>query len=799
MRALRPRRRAEAAMTETEDTDTADADPGVTEHEGVGPTIALTWNISGRVQGVGFRPFVYRLAHRHGLDGWVCNGAGGVTVHAQGSRGALSAFGAALTESGPPAARIDQLRMRAAAVESCRGFAIRNSRTGGPVEAHLPTDLDACGECIAEMHDPAARRFRYPFINCTQCGPRYTLIQSLPYDRANTTMSGFAMCAACAREYADPLDRRFHAQPLACARCGPALQWQTAGVVTKGNEAALAAAVAALRAGRIVALRGVGGYHLLCDATQSEAIERLRLRKHRPAKPLAVVVPWAGADGLALARRLARLEPAHEAALLDPVRPLVLAPRREDAGLGAGIAPGLDEIALMLPYSPLLHLLLGDLGRPIIATSANVSGEAVLTQAEEVNQRLGDIADDYLHHDRDIARPAEDPVFRMIAGSMRPLRHGRGTAPVELTLPFAMRTPTLAVGAYGKNTIALAWGRRAVVSPHIGDLGSLRSQTVFAQVAADLQDLYGVRAQQVIHDAHPGYPNTRWARALGLPAHAVWHHAAHASAVAGEFASSRDLLCFSWDGTGLGPDGTLWGGEALLGSPGRWQRVASFRPFRLPGGDRAAREPWRAALALCWESSTDWVGATGSIARGADLATLRRARDRGLNTPVSSAVGRLFDAAAALLGVCAQVTYEGEAAMRVEALARDAGSAGQDRALPLARNAQGLWCADWQDLLPDLLDSRRAVAQRAGVFHARLAQTLYAQALRIREETAVNQVGLCGGVFQNALLAGRARSLLESAGFDVLLPLRLPVNDAAISYGQLVEAAAPAFAGANPG
>jgi hydrogenase maturation protein HypF len=747
---------------------------------------AQRWHIRGRVQGVGFRPYVYRLAHAHGLAGWVRNEGATIVVHAQGAPPALFAFGTALHAGGPPAARVLGIRGEAAARERLGGFEIRASRVTA-AQGHLPVDLFACDECLAEMRDPASRRHRYPFINCTQCGPRYTLMDALPYDRSRTTMRGFALCGDCAAEFADPLDRRFHAQPLACARCGPTLRWQDGATGIAGCEAALAAAIAALQCGRVIAMRGVGGYHLLCDATQPAAIEQLRRRKRRPFKPLALVVPWRGADGLAYADRLAHLLPAHRAALRDPARPLVLARCREDAPVGQGIAPGLDEIALMLPYSPLLHLLVDTLGVALVATSGNRSGEPVFTEPDEAEEGLRDIADGFLHHDRDIARPAEDPLVRLVAGAIRPVRLGRGNAPLEMRLPRPVAAPTLAVGAFGKNTVALAWGDRAVISPHIGEMGSPRSQQVLAQVCSDLQHLYGVPAQRVVHDAHPGFPNSVWAQRLGLPSAAIWHHHAHAAALAGEIGGNEPLLCFTWDGNGLGPDRSLWGGEALLGGPGAWQRVASFRRFRLPGGEKSILQPWRSAISLCWETGRQWSG--GAVAGPAALHTLRVAWDSRINAPTTTAIGRLFDAAAALLDLCATASVEGEAPMRLEAAAARAGLPERALALPMARDAQGIWRADWEPLVGELLDRETAPAVRAAAFHARLAQTLCDQALLLRSECGVARVGLCGGVFQNALLAQRAQDLLEEAGFAVHLPRLLPVNDAAVSYGQLVEAA----------
>jgi hydrogenase maturation protein HypF len=742
---------------------------------------ARRWLIAGRVQGVGFRPFVFRLAHLYGLAGWVRNSGGTVEIHAQGAAEQLRLFGEALLSRAPPAALARLLDVQPTSVESNEGFRILESLRGADRHLHVPMDLYTCADCLAELRDPAARRYRYPFINCTQCGPRYTLIRAMPYDRPNTTLDRFTLCGDCAAEYSDPLDRRFHAQPLACAACGPDLSWHSGERTTRGNEPALAAALDALCEGWIVAVRGVGGYHLLCDAANEAAVARLRARKGRPAKPLAVMVPWRGADGLDYARDLAKLSPLESATLSNSARPIVLTARHAHAQVAASIAPGLRELALMLPYSPLHHLLLEDFGAALVATSANVSGEPVLIDPEQAEMRLGEVADGFLHHGRAIVRPADDPVVRVVAGGARPVRLGRGTAPLELSLPLPIEMPTLAVGAYMKNTVALAWGDRAVVSPHIGDLTSPRGREIFAQVAHDLQHLYGVRAERILHDAHPGFPNTRWARESGLPTQAIWHHCAHASAVAGEYPGESQLLCFTWDGVGLGSDSTLWGGEALLGGPGTWQRVASFRPFRLPGGERAAREPWRSALALCWECDHVWP-------QGEDLcgSLLRRAFDGGVNSPRTTAVGRLFDAAAAMLGICLQATYEGEAPMLLEALCEDAVA---PVSLPLARDAAGVWRSDWAPLIEVLRDARRSPAVRAEMFHSSLAQVLCDQALAVRKHSGVTRVGLGGGVFQNRVLTEQAHALLTSAGFEVLIPARLPVNDASISYGQLIESA----------
>jgi hydrogenase maturation protein HypF len=593
-------------------------------------------------------------------------------------------------------------------------------------------------------------------------------------------MAGFPLCPACQAEYENPLDRRFHAEPVACPRCGPSLCYHGDGVQVDGNEAVLAAAIATLRSGKIVAVKGIGGYHLLCDARNEAAVSRLRERKRRPHKPLAVLFPWCGADGLLAVRRETRPGPLEQQALCSPERPIVLCARRPDTTLASGIAPGLTEIGVMLPYSPLHHLLLDDFDGPLVATSGNLSGEPVLTDNRETEQRLAGIADAFLRHDRPILRPADDSVLRVSAGRARPLRLGRGIAPLELELPFALERPTLALGAQMKNAIALAWEDRLVLSPHIGELGSPRAMQVFEQLAADLQSLYGVRAEQLFCDAHPGYASQRWARHSGLPVQTVFHHHAHAAALYGEHRGSGDWLVFTWDGTGYGEDGNLWGGEALLGRPGHWQRMARLRPFRLPGGEKAGREPWRSALALCWETNITWAGGPGE----SDL--LHQAWQRRLNTPHTTSAGRLFDAAAALLGLCTHTSFEGQGPMQLEAIATTDAKAIE---LPIVRTADGVLQIDWQPLLPLLLDRSLSAAERAGIFHASLAKAIVETIERLHQREPVEAIGLSGGVFQNRRLTEAVLAIASRKALPIRVHETIPCNDGGIAYGQVIEAA----------
>ena len=736
---------------------------------------------SGQVQGVGFRPFIYRLAIKHELSGWVKNCVGVVEIHAQGQPQNLKNFLNDIFDKKPPLAKPELASDKLVEQGDFKSFNILQSQQQGEVHISVPSDLFLCDDCLAELNQPSDRRYRYPFINCTQCGPRYTLIRSLPYDRANTTMTDFDLCPACLAEYKNPLDRRFHAEPVACPACGPSLTFSMAEMQIENTEAALNKAIDVIRDGKVLAVKGVGGYHLMCDATNTEAVSRLRKNKPRPDKPLAIMFPAPVTTPFQVAQQFVSLTKKDKDFLLLPARSILLVDKKKNSALSEQIAPGLNEVGVMLPYSPLHHLLLNDLGRPLVASSANISGEPVLTDNFDVEKRLAHVSDACLHHNRPIQRPVDDPVYRSIAGKKRPIRTGRGCAPMELLLPFELPHPVLAVGAHMKNTITLAWKNRAIISPHIGEMDTVRSLRVFENTVNDLQKLYDVKVEGIICDAHPGYSTTRWAKKQKLPVQQVLHHHAHASAAYYECRTEKPVIVFTWDGVGYGEDGTLWGGEMFLGKPGQWQRVASMREFYLPGGDKAGRQPWRSAAALCWQAGL----ACENIPQKDRL--LKQAWQKKINAPQSRSVGRLFDAAAALTGVCSEASFEGQGPMLFEALCGKANEGFNDRVALESEVINNLLITDWQPLIAVMLDSSLTIKTRALLFHHSLAHNIWQQAIIMREKYGVNTVSFSGGVFQNRVLTEKAMALLSDDGFDVCLPELIPVNDAGISFGQVME------------
>ncbi len=757
----------------------------------------LRLEIRGAVQGVGFRPTVYRHATELGLDGWVINDTSGVRIELEGPRGALEAFVARLRDEPPPRAIVTAQETAWLPAVGLAGFEIRHSDGTGPKSVAVLPDLAPCADCMADVANAADRRHGYPFTNCTHCGPRFTIVRALPYDRPNTTMAGFAMCPECRREYADPRDRRFHAQPTACPACGPRVAlWSDAGAVLAEGEAAWREAAAAIRAGRIVAVKGLGGFQLACDARDTAAVARLRERKAREEKPFAVMV-----RDLAAARALVHLDAAAEAVLASPEAPIVLAPRREGAALASGVAPGLPTLGVMLPSTPLHHLLLAALDAPVIATSGNRHDEPIVTDEREALERLAGIADLLLVHDRPIERHCDDSVGWMREGGLALLRRARGYAP--LPLPLARDgANVLGVGAHLKGAVALAVGPQAFVSQHLGDLETPQAVAAFERVIADFERLYEAAPAAIAHDLHPDYAATQWAKraaaARGVPLVGVQHHHAHLAACLAEHGEPGRALGITWDGTGYGTDGTIWGGECLLGDAAEFARVAALRPFRLPGGDAAVREPRRTALALLAETlgeaafartDVEPVASFGEAERG----VLARMIATGAHAPVTTSAGRIFDGLASLLGLRQRAAYEGQAAIALEFAADGADAPAYP--VPVAPRRDGVLEMDWRPLVAAVLDDLargRDRASMAAAIHASLAGAIADVASRVGER----RVALSGGCFQNRRLADQAAGRLRAAGHEVLQHRRVPPNDGGIAYGQVAVARARGIAGA---
>ena len=756
------------------------------------PDTDVLLRVRGTVQGVGYRPFVHRTATRLGLCGWVRNDAGGVLVRAAGAPGRIADLVAALTREAPPAAivaGVERLPLPAGAPAAGDAFAIVASASDGRVATAVPADLALCPDCRRELLDPADRRHGYPFINCTQCGPRYSLIEQLPYDRPHTTMRAFPLCADCAREYGDPADRRFHAEPNACPACGPHLTLRDLDGASLAERAeALRRTQDLLRQGRIVAVKGIGGFHLMGNATDAAAVARLRERKHRDAKPLAVMF-----RDLAQLGGYAEVPAAAAALLVSPAAPIVLVPRRADpvpgvAPLAAGIAPGNPWVGALLPYSPLHRLLLAGLDFPLVATSANLADEPLCSDNDEARRRLEWIADAFLEHNRPIARPVDDSVVRLTAaGEQILLRRARGYAPAPLTLPGRLPGHLLCVGGHLKNTVAVAAGDQVTLSPHIGDLESVPARAAFTRTIATLGQLYGAGFTAVAHDKHPGYASTTHAAALGLPAIAVQHHLAHVLACLLEHRHPADnVLGVSWDGTGWGEDGTVWGGEFILLRHNRAERFARLRPFRLAGGEAAVRDARRVALALAraLDPAATLADRIAFSASEADL--LATMLDRGLNAPVCSSAGRLFDGFAALLGLGERNSYEGQLPLALERAAVEAGPGTAALAFPVEPSPTpgAHWEVDWRPAVQQVLTGAPDATRDAAACHRGLAHAIADVARHAGAATVV----LTGGCFQNALLHSLASDALRAAGFRVLVHRVLSPNDNSIAAGQALAA-----------
>ena len=758
--------------------------------------------VRGVVQGVGFRPFVHRLAAELGLAGHVGNDTEGVFVEVEGSTARIGQFEARLSVDAPPLARIFGIESERVAVLHEHGFRIVESDAGSPVRTFVSPDVAVCDDCLAEMFDPGDRRSRYPFINCTNCGPRFTITLRLPYDRPHTTMREFELCADCSAEYHDPADRRFHAQPLACSHCGPRIWFEDPGGTVEGTDAAVAATQASLARGEIVAIKGLGGYHLACDATSREAIDTLRRRKQRMDKPLAVMVP-----NLDVARTLAHLDPAEAALLASPERPIVLVGRRPRTPLDEKVAPHNPYIGLLLPYTPLHHLLFHEVPgvrasvpTMMVMTSGNLTDEPICYDDADARARLGRIADSWLIHDRPIHVPCDDSVLRIADGEELPVRRSRGYAPLPVRLPFEL-TPTLATGGELKNTFCLASGRHAWVSQHIGDMGSLETLAAFERSVGQFGEMYQVAAQGVAADAHPGYQTRRWAdERSGRPVELVQHHHAHIASVMAEHAveAGERVIGFAFDGTGYGPDGAIWGGEVLIASYDRFERRTHLRYVPLPGGDAAVRRPYRAALAQLWTAGLAWTPDLPPVqcASADEVAVLRRQLERDVVCVPTSSMGRLFDAVSSLLGVRHLATYEAQAAIELEWIAAPHVDDARDYRFDVSGED-----VDPAPVLGAMIDDLRhgcPTGPMAAGFHVAVARLIAEQADVLNQETGIARVALSGGVFQNVLLLRLARTALRARGLSVLTHRVVPPNDGGLALGQAAVAGGtnPAQAGA---
>ncbi|MER6787370.1 carbamoyltransferase HypF [Streptomyces sp. NPDC000658] len=777
--------------------------------------------VRGVVQGVGFRPYLYGLATELALSGHVTNTPEGVVVEVEGTASAVDRFCERIAAQAPPLARVDSVHHREVPPAGGAGFTILASRTGGAARTLVSPDSATCADCLAELADPDDRRHRHPFVNCTHCGPRFTIVTGVPYDRAHTTMAGFAMCPDCAREYADPADRRFHAQPVACPACGPRLRLLVArppGPPSAAEGDPVTEARALLARGAVLAVKGLGGYHLACDATNQEAVALLRRRKARGDKPFAVMA--ASADDV---RHLVHMCPEERSLLEDRARPVVLMRRRPHPSCTAGdprpaeaVAPGSPDLGVLLPYTPLHHLLLGLPGDPdgprlLVMTSGNVSGEPIVIDDTEALERLAHLADAWLTHDRPIHVPCDDSVVRVCDGQPLVIRRSRGHAPLPLTLPLPVR-PALAVGGDLKNAFCLGEGRRAWLSAHIGDMDDVGTQQAFERAVEQLEFITGVEPEALASDRHPGYRSVRWAdrNAASRPVVRVQHHHAHVASAMAEHGldGARQVIGVAFDGTGHGDDGAVWGGEFLLADYDGFTRFAHLAYVPLPGGDAAVRRPYRMALAHLRAAGIPWSADLPCAAACPpdELRVLERQLERSLACVPTSSMGRLFDAVSSLAGVCHRAGYEAQAAVELEGAALRApaeDSTAYVFALPAARDgAGGAVRADPAPVLAAIVDDLRAgvgAAVVAARFHRGVTGLVRRICALARERHGLDTVALTGGVFANTLLSSACAAALGEDGFTVLRHRLVPPNDGGLALGQLMAAARAAPTDRPPG
>jgi hydrogenase maturation protein HypF len=745
--------------------------------------------IYGAVQGIGFRPFLYRLAQQLQVNGWVSNIPQGVIAEIEGDRETLDRYITLMHREKPDLASIHSSEVTVLDAVGYCDFQIRESSTNGTRQAVILPDIATCPDCLRELHDPSDRRYGYPFINCTNCGPRWSIMDALPYDRKNTSMKMFTMCPECQKEYEDPLNRRFHAQPNACPVCGPQVTLRSnAGTFIAEKEIAIQSIVDAIKNGKIVAVKGIGGYHLMADPYSDDAVQTLRSRKHREEKPFAVMMP-----DIAEAEQWCRLSEKEIHALKGTAAPIVLV-RKQERGEGTRlselIAPNNPFLGIMLPYAPLHHLLMRALKQPVIATSGNIADEPICIDDQEALERLGGIADLFLMHDRPIVRHADDSIVRVIADREAVFRRGRGLAPLPLQMDITPKSSLLAVGGHLKNTVALNIGASAFVSQHIGDLETERSMDAFRKTVEDIRTMYALQPETVVADRHPDYLSSKYAQCLPLPLKLVQHHAAHIYSCMAENRLKSNLMGVAWDGTGYGDDGTIWGGEFFIWKNGAMKRIGTFRSFPLPGGWIAVKEPRRAAFGLFHEYTGGNIRSLAGLPpfaafSEAEMVTMSRMIAGRINAPRTSSAGRLFDAVSSLLGIRQRTAYEGQAAMDLEAMIDSQTDAGLYRfTMKKKQDDPGIQEIDWQQMIAGIIDDVRdrlpssVIAQK---FHNTLSEIILAMAEAAGERTVV----LSGGCFQNAYLTERTIDRLREFGFNPYWHQRIPPNDGGISLGQL--------------
>lgn len=752
--------------------------------------------VRGIVQGVGFRPFIHRCAKERNLPGFVVNTTNGVIIEAQGRKDILENFIDAILTTHPPLAKISEIKIEDIPLSDDIDFVTKQSKSSHNTEPGVPPDFSLCNDCIKELFDPSNRRYRYPFINCTNCGPRFTIIKGLPYDRPLTSMASFTMCSECAKEYANPLDRRFHAELNACPVCGPKLSWVLPdGTVAAEGDDALRLCKDTIASGGIAGVKGIGGFHLMTDASKDNCVCLLRDKKHRFEKPFAVMFPFGRKDMLSYIRAEAFLNNEEEMAMLQGERPIVILKRRSDSRLSKFISPGLNTLGVFLPYSPIHYLLFADLNIPLIATSANFNDNPIIKDNKEAISKLGKIANGLLLHNRDIVRKCDDSVISVYNGKTIIFRQGRGYSPQIFKLPYKLNEPVLSVGGNQKVAIAIGWEDKAVISQHLGDLTTAEGFHAFEEAILDLTSFYNVQLLRIVSDMHPDYLSTKWASSQKHARHIhIQHHHAHIASCMVDNNLTDTVLGICWDGAGYGLDGTVWGGEFLIADYKGFERIGTFKKFRLIGGEHAVKEPRRTFLSMLYEMkqgaviSDQWSETTPlkDIFTETELKLFLQMLKNGFNSPFTSSAGRVFDAAASMLRICQKANYEGQGAMMLE----DRADSVIGSSYPIeVIEKDGLYVFDWSSMfkvmISDMLNGIdvKIISQN---FHETLSQLILYMAKTIKNKSGINIVCLSGGVFQNKLLVQRTLHLLKDNGFNAYTHNTLPPNDGGISMGQLI-------------